>query len=198
MNRNIPRCPAIALLIVIMILQGFSPLFAQTTYPNKGSLYYDGVNFFQTLFRWTAHPGSAWSVESPGYEHDLAFDPKFLKDCIILFNLLPGIGYDDCPTAGWSEERKDQWVFSFGTFNANQIYGGELVKLWYAGQWIFETGGPLKETSFTLRGQEVRMRPYCPLPPIWCMIGTISANNKELMTGTLKKGSTFGKEWSKE
>lgn len=132
-------------------------------YPNMGDLYYDGQYYMDSWFVWSS-PGP-WSVESPGYEHDLhVHDTNFFASTCISATTMPD-GYDDCPTAGVLDP--DGPVFSFGTFNANSLAANAA----YWGGWQWTSHGSASTSPFTLFGQE-NENVCLGIPTIWCMYST--------------------------
>lgn len=164
----------------LVFLSSAIPSFA-AYYPNTGDLWYDGGYFADSYLLWS-YTGP-WSVNDPGYEHDLAIRNHYFTDCTSWTNL-PN-GYDDCPTAGVSEP-SDLWTFSFGSFHAKNI----LASTWYYGSWNF-SGGSSLSTDFYLNGQE-NYHQFCWWDSIWCMGGIRSTR---LLSGWLNWGSSYYAVW---
>lgn len=167
--------------VTIVIFFNASPGVAATFYPDHGDLWYGGCHFVDSHFKWTV-PGG-WSVSDPGYEHDFAVKPDYYTSCTSWTDL-PN-GYNDCPTAGWSEPG-GFWAFSFGSFHATNIVAGKL----YYGSWTFERGGS-PTTAFYLSGQE-NYHQFCWWDSIWCMNGIRSA---PLTSGQLIFGVPLYRSW---
>lgn len=183
-----------SLIIALLWIMCFSgAVQAQTFYPDKGLLYYSGNRLAESYFKWL-NPGG-WSVNDPGYEHDLELSPKFIKRCSTL-TTLPS-SYDDCETAGVAEQDPNRWIFSFGTFHAKKIQRNKM----YWGAW--HLWGDLGQSSpFQLAGQEVEYKKrygidFCKvlgLPKLWCMDGT-STPKHPLPSGTFERGKTGLWKW---
>lgn len=151
----------------------FSLTASATFYPNQGDIYYNGLFYKDSYFLFAA---PVWSVTSPGYEHDLWVhnNQYFPSTCTSMTNL-PN-AYDDCPTAGTLDPNGP--VFSFGTFNANNI----VAHNWYFGAWQWTQHNPaITTTGFNLQGQENKNNCF-GIPTIWCMFATQTQN---LVTGWL-------------
>lgn len=138
-----------------------SPTYAGTFYPDDGDLWYDGFYFADSYLTWNV-PGG-WSVSDPGYEHDFSIRSHYFTDCTTWTDLPSG--YDDCPTAGWTEP-SNLWTFSFGSFHSRNILAGRE----YYGSWNF-SGGYSSSTDFRLTAQE-NYRQFCWWDSIWCMGST--------------------------
>ncbi len=147
-----------------------------TYFPNDGDIEYTGTTVVRYNEIWWDNPGD-WSVDRPGYEHDLVARRDYFTDCSSQSNLPEW--YDDCPTACVDESSSDYCAFSFGTYNALLIepafpYWGR-VNL---------TRGLSTSTDFRLNAQEVFHSPVCfkflgrwtcipcPFDTPWCMGGT--------------------------
>lgn len=146
-----------------------------TYFPSDGTIFYTGTNVVDyDVIQWD-FPGD-WSVNKPGYEHDLVAKREYFTSCYSN-NSLPE-GYDDCETACISEITGEYCAFSFGTYNALLIEPGFP----YTG-WIQLTRGSLNSTDFRLNAQEVFHAPKCfeflnrwvclpcPFDTPWCMGG---------------------------
>ncbi len=72
-------------------------------FPDNGALWYNGGVFADSYFSRTS-PGP-WAPGDPGYEHDFKIRSRYMRACTS-WTSLPA-GYDDCPTAGWSETTGD-------------------------------------------------------------------------------------------
>ena len=147
-----------------------------TYYPNEGDIFYTGTNVVRYYkIQWN-NPGD-WSVERPGYEHDLVAKNDYFTGCRSSSDLPDW--YDDCPTACVSEMSGDYCAFSFGTYNALLIE----PEYPYTGVVQF-TRGPAGYTDFRLNAQEVFHSPICfkflnrwiclpcPFDTPWCMGGS--------------------------
>lgn len=156
----------------LVTFPAFGQIGSVSYYPNNGDLYYDGLFYLDSYIRWSGLGG--WSVSDPKYEHDLWIkeDDFFLTTCTTATSLPDG--YDDCPTAGVSEESPGK-VFSFGSWHAKKIIANKT----YVGAWKFtvHNAGNLS-TPFELHGQENRS--LCADLNIWCMDST---QTKHLITG---------------
>ena len=147
-----------------------------TYFPNEGRLYYSGSTTVRSDGLIWYSPGD-WSVDRPGYEHDLVARNDYFTSCSS-WSDLPS-WYDDCETACVSEISGDYCAFSFFTYNATSIEAG-----WpYTGIWTM-TRGSANYTDFRLNSQEVFHSPICfkflnrwvcilcPFDTPWCMGGT--------------------------
>lgn len=147
-----------------------------TYFPSDGTILYTGTNVVRyDEITWDL-PGD-WSVNKPGYEHDLVARRDYFTGCVSSTSLPEG--YDDCPTACVSELTGDYCAFSFGTYNALLIEPGFL----YQGE-VQLIRGPSSYTDFRLNAQEVFHSPVCfkffnrwicipcPFDTPWCMGGT--------------------------
>jgi hypothetical protein len=133
--------------------------YAGTYYPDDGDFLYDGEDYADSYMTWN-DPG--WSVDDPGYEHDLRVDVDYFGHCSTWTNLPDP--YDDCPTAGVFDPSGDI-ILSFGFFHSDGIDAGKQ----YYGAWSF-TRGTAEVTDFDLIGQEVQRRSSaCVIDTIWCM-----------------------------
>ena len=149
---------------------------SQTYFPNEGDILYTGTDTVRyNIIRWD-NPGD-WSVDMPGYEHDLVARNDYFTGCVSDTSLPRK--YDDCPTACISESSGSYCAFSFGTYNALLIEPGFP----YEG-WVRLTRGSAGYTDFSLNAQEVFHSPICfkflnrwicipcPFDTPWCMGGT--------------------------
>ncbi|WP_457599730.1 hypothetical protein [Hydrogenivirga sp.] len=149
---------------------------APTYFPSDGTIFYTGTNVVDyDIIQWDL-PGD-WSVDRPGYEHDLVAKRDYFTSCYSSTSLPEG--YDDCETACISEITGEYCAFSFGTYNALLIEPGFP----YTG-WVQLTRGSLNSTNFRLNAQEVFHAPICfellnrwiclpcPFDTPWCMGGT--------------------------
>ena len=157
-------------ILALLLLSGNLSTVEATRYPNEGNLIYDGGLFAFSGFIWTTEPGP-WTVEKPGYEHDLIIKDKnfFIGNLIYnctTFTNLPA-GYDDCNTAGTLDPDNER-VFSFGSFRANWIKKDTE----YFGSWNFDLYAGAPSATVILRAQEVENRCSFPFGGIWCMDGT--------------------------
>ncbi len=164
---RIPAAGRSAVVVVAFLLAISAPTPTRASFhPNVGDLFYNGALYADAYLWWLA-PGP-WSVEEPGYEHDLAiFSRDFFGRSCVTWTSLPD-AYDDCPTAGVLEDNPSLYVFSFGTFSARSI----RPNVTYMGSWRWSArSGSATTVRVELAGQEVRKR-FCPFNNIWCMGGT--------------------------
>ena len=176
----------LGIVVTTTILAIAPPTHGQTYYPDVGDFYYNGYNNYADSYICWTFPGG-WSplaMGDPGYEHDLTAQSNYFNACTSWTDL-PN-GYDDCPTAGYTEPDPNLWTFSFGSFHAKNIKS----LTWYYGYWIF-SGGSASSTSFQLNGQEVYHQ-ICPLDDIWCM-GSI--RSQPLLSGWLYWGWWYYNWW---
>ena len=173
-----------------------------TYYPSDGDIFYTGTNVVEyNIIQWDL-PGD-WSVEKPGYEHDLVTKSDYFTGCYSSSNLPDW--YDDCPTACISEAEEDYCAFSLGTYNALLIE----PEYPYTG-WIQLIRGPANSTDFYLNAQEVFHSPKCfefmnryiclpcPFDNPWCMGGTPYRNgNPDLNcpVNSLALNKCFFRRW---
>ncbi len=149
---------------------------SSTYFPNEGDIEYTGTTAVRYNEIWWDNPGD-WSVEAPGYEHDLVARNDYFTSCTS--NTTLPEKYDDCPTACVDESSGSYCAFSFGTYNALLIepafpYWGRVIL----------TRGSATSTDFRLNAQEVFHSPKCfkflnrwicipcPFDTPWCMGGT--------------------------
>ena len=181
-----------------------------TYFPNEGSIQYTGTTVVRyDLIKWY-NPGD-WSVNMPGYEHDLVARRDYFTDCSSQSNLPDW--YDDCPTACVSEASGDYCAFSFGTYNALLI--DPDFNYW---DRLDLTRGPAVSTDFRLNAQEVFHSPKCfrflgrwtcipcPFDTPWCMGGTpfrdgnpylnCPKNSLTLKTCEFRRFFSYGSAWS--
>ena len=124
-----------------------------TYFPNEGDIEYTGTTVVRYNEIWWDNPGD-WSVEKPGYEHDLVARNDYFTSCTSDTTLPEK--YDDCPTACVDESSGSYCAFSFGTYNALLIepafpYWGRVIL----------TRGSATSTDFRLNAQEVFHSPKC-------------------------------------
>ncbi len=168
--------------IVLLAIAVSFPNAAQAEYyPNDGDLWYDGTYFADSYLLWGSL--GPWATNDPGYEQDFAIRSHYFEDCSSWTNLPSG--YDDCPTAGVSEE-SDLWSFSFGSFHSKQLQASS----WYYGSWNFSGGWSLS-SDFRLNLQEVYHQ-FCWWDSIWCMGSKRTYN---VRNGTLNWGQSYYTSW---
>ncbi len=181
-----------------------------TYFPNEGDIEYTGTTVVRyNLIQWN-NPGD-WSVDMPGYEHDLVAKRDYFTECRS-YSDLPN-WYDDCPTACVSEGSGDYCAFSFGTYNALLIE----PEFPYWGR-VNLTRGSAVSTNFRLNAQEVFHSPKCfellnrwicipcPFDTSWCMGGTpyrdgnpylrCPTNSLILKTCEFRRFLPYGSAWS--
>lgn len=184
MSRIIKVCAVIIVCVALVYAQSATVYAGR--FPDTGTIYYDGYEYVSSFFKWY-NPGP-WTAPIPdsGYEHDLAVPAYYFSACMS-WTSLPS-GYDDCPTAGYSEDNPYIWVFSFGTFHAPQIQ----ANTWYWCAWSFDWRMG-DSASFTLSGQEV-YRKFCSWYNIWCM-GGVDGGVQTLKSGVFHRGAIYQGEW---
>jgi len=173
----------IGIIAVILGMAVMVDVALASYYPNHGTLYYDGNSYADSWLLWDAL--GPWQHNDPGYEHDLAAKKYYFKGCTSWTNL--PAGYDDCPTAGVSENG-DMWSFTFGTFHAKRIQAGT----WYFGFWSLERG-TASTTHFYLNGQE-NYHGFCPWDSIWCMK---ASRTLHLLQGDFHLGGEYRGSWNR-
>ena len=162
--------------------------------PDEGDLYYNGDtnhlrighSFIDSVMRWDNprwHRNCADTApitECSTYEHDLEIDDGWVANGCTAWSTLPD-GYNDCPTAGLSEDDPDEIIISFGTYRAPSIQNGEV----YYGSWnFFHAFPPTRTGKVRLLGQEGYYRELwqyiyqyrvkiCPRKNILCIKGLV-------------------------
>ncbi len=95
-------------------------------YPNNGDLYHDGGLYADSYFKWFNAGG--WMRSNPAFEMDMTLQTSYLGTCTT-YNNLPQTNYDDCPTAGYSEENSNFDSYGYGTWNARGMLRQSVLML---------------------------------------------------------------------
>jgi hypothetical protein len=186
---------------------------AQKPYPNRGDFYYGGTNSVSATFMWEI-PGN-FQLMDPGYEHNFTADPEFWNFCTSWTNLPHA--YDDCTTAGYTENDPTEWSFGVGSYHLIRDYRPWYVdhdgyhdmwvsdapiepNVWYYADWSMgcspDTRRPTcwkPSTRFKLGWQEVKSD-LCWRASDYpqCMIGV---RGSRFMTGYLTYGESYFSEY---
>lgn len=157
-------------------------------YPHVGRFRYNGAAYIEAYFTW--HRPGGWTVAEPGFELDFDLQRGFFESCTS-WSDLPDF-YDDCVTAGVSENDPERMSFGVGTYSALFIERNRE----YMAIWGFGTGS-LHETDFAVTWQEVKKRWGFPKDP-WYMIGTGDNSSGILVdrANKLAKNASHQRRWS--
>lgn len=152
-----------------------APTYRDQSFPNWGTVEYwspermsGGKVVYDAVvlnFEWY-RPGD-WNFPYSGFEMDFNVYTKYLYSGCTATTSLPN-GYDDCPTAGVSENNNSYIGFGFGTFVAKNIrdhyqYFGDIV-IYTNG--YYRSG---KTFDWNVSGQENARRAGCSgVYNIWC------------------------------
>jgi hypothetical protein len=121
---------------IVVLLLGAVTADAHTCpnrWPHTGSMWYDGENYLDYQFVWHSLPN--WHFYPNAFEMNTSFEWSFAEGCSAWTDLPEG--YDDCSTAGTSEQDPMVWAAGFGSYNAwaiqhNRTYYGSM---WLALTW---------------------------------------------------------------
>lgn len=187
--KHFTRNTLIVFSLVSALIVSASPSLAYPPikrYPNNGDLYYDGGFYADSYFKWFNVGG--WVRSNPAFEMDMTLQASYLGTCTT-YNNLPQTNYDDCPTAGVSEDNPNAKTYGYGTWNARGI----VNSLTYKGQWFFTSnpGIPLispNSTPVSIGWQEVE-RSLCSYQSIWCMASVPGPGNAGVLMSKKPDGS---------
>ncbi|AFZ29068.1 hypothetical protein Glo7428_0467 [Gloeocapsa sp. PCC 7428] len=161
---------------------GYPPI---KRYPNNGDLYYNGAAYADSYFKWFNVGG--WVRSNPAFEMDMTVSKRAFISCTT-YNNLPQTNYDDCPTAGVSENDPNYKSFGFGTWNAKGI----INSLTYNAKWYFQNSADAGYVGYTtpvrISWQEVE-KSLCSYQSIWCMAGVPGTGNAGTLMSKKPDGS---------
>lgn len=179
------RKTGLAFFLLVAALLPSSSAWGSQPYPNRGSFYYNGDRAFDIWMMWEA-PGGFFSHD-PVYEQGFAINRNYYDSCTSFTNL--PFAYDDCETAGVSEQDPNMYVFGWGSYhlivdqccNTYSRHSGYHPPLsddpiypngwYYAALDLFcEENCPSYNSAYNLGWQEVD-RIFCSSDYPWCMYG---------------------------
>lgn len=130
-----------------------------------------------------------------GFELDLVIRSDYFESCVSENSF--DSGYDDCPTAGVSEDT-NQWSFGCGTYQGIQfsIPQGSSQKHRHLCEFTFQQSPDVALSTDVGINAQISTHQICPADSIWCMDSEATERLNDSSHGSSKYYINYGNSYN--